>query len=339
MLAWYIWLMLTPDTAPYRYQQVTTGKASEFPELELEAWPDLTISQYNVRIEETEKPIAQAWFGQREGQPRVLLDWKNQAGEPVLALDRKVSELSALAAAIDKYAPRDALLLSWWDTSRQLALLTGRDVLFHTPLYEPLIIPPEWRPHTQAILAYESEQTAPADPREQELFQRFTQSLVNPLTEGLDTLRQLADKRDAYLIVHISDLYKLGLMYPDRFGVAYKPYRLTGNLHGMISHVKTEMTNHGYYAYTLQSLTDELIRAFFLTDEASYNTLLARLLPFTSQPSPVELTAPQLVYQQGGYWVYRLTGKTPAKAQDFPQPALGNHDKTTDSTLPADQVQ
>jgi len=339
LLTWYTWLILTPDTAPYHYQPVTTGKAGEFPELELDTWPDLTISQYNIQTEEAGKPIAQAWFGQREGRPRVLLNWKNQTGEPILALDQKASELSTLAAAIDKYAPPDALLLSWWDTSRQLALLTGRDVLFHTPLHEPLIIPPEWQSREQAIRTYESEQTAPADRQEQELFQRFTQSLVNPLTEGLNTLRQLAGKRDAYLIVHISDLYKLGLMYPDRFGIAYKPYRLTGNLHGMISHVKTEMTNHGYYAYTLQSLTDELIRAFFLTDEASYNTLLARLLPFTGRPSPVELTAPHLIYQQGGYWVYRLTENTPAKARDTLQPALSDQGKTTDSTLPADQVQ
>ena len=339
LLAWYTWLMLTPDTAPYHYQQVATGKAGEFPDLDLETWPDLTISQYNVQIEETGKPIAQAWFGQHEEGRPVLLNWKNQTSEPILALDQKAAELSALAAAIDKYAPRDALLLSWWDTSRQLALLTGRDVLFHTPLHEPLIIPLEWQPHAQAILAYESEQTAPADPQERELFQRFTQSLVSPLTDGLSALRQLAGKRDSYLIVHVSDLYKLGLMYPDKFGIAYKPYRLTGNLHGMISHVKTEMTNHGYFAYTLQSLTDERIRAFFLTDEASYNTLLARLLPFTSQPSPIELTALQLIYQQGGYWVYRLTEKTPAPAPDFPQPVVSHDGETTDSTLPADQVQ
>ena len=314
MLTWYTWLILTPDTAPYRYQQITTGNTAEYPELELDTWPDLTISQYDIHIEGTEQPVAQAWFGQHIDQPPVLLNWKNQTREPLLILDQKASELSALAAAIDKHAPRDALLLGWWDTSRQLALLTGRDVLFHTPLHEPLIIPAEWQLHEQAIRAYEDQQAGiPADPQERELFRRFAQSLVKQPSDGLDDLRQLAGTRDAYLIVHISDLYKLGLMYPDKFGIAYKHYRMTGNLHGMISHLKTEMSTHGYHTYTLQSLSDELIRAFFLIDEASYNTLLAQLLPFTSQPSPVERTSPRLIYQQGGYWVYHLTAKASAR--------------------------
>ena len=337
LLSWYTWLILTPDTAPYRYHQVTTGNVSEYPELELDTWPDLTISQYDIHIEGTEQPVAQAWFGQRANQPQVLLNWKNQTREPLLALDQKASELSALAAAIDKHASRDALLLGWWDTSRQLALLTGRDVLFHTPLHEPLIIPPEWQPHEQAIRAYENQQTGtPADPQEQELFMRFAQSLVSPPANGLDDLRQLAGTRDTYLIVHVSDLYKLGLMYPDKFGIAYKHYRMTGNLHGMISHLKTEMRTRGYYTYTLQSLSDELIRAFFLIDEASYDTLLAKLLPFTSQPSPVERTSPRLIYQQGGYWVYHLTAKAPA--HNTLQSGKDSNE-TTDSTVSVDQVQ
>ncbi len=339
MLTWYAWLILTPDTSPYRYQQTATGKAGEFPELELDAWPDLAIHQYDIRVEETEQPVAQAWFGQHANQ-QILLNWKNLAGEQLLALDQKASELSTLAAAIDKHAPRDALLLGWWDTSRQLALLTGRDVLFHTPLHQPLIIPQAWQAHEQAIRAYEDQQAGiAADPQEQQLFQRFTQSLVNPLTEGLDELRQLAGTRDTYLVVHVSDLYKLGLLYPDKFGVAYKHYRMTGNLHGMISHLKTEMGTRGYYTYTLQSLSDDLIRAFFLIDEASANTLLAKLLPFTSQPSPLERTTPQLIYQQGGYWVYRITEKALEQRQPTAAPYEAGQEHMTDSTLPADQVQ
>ncbi len=35
-------------------------------------------------------------------------------------------------------------------------------------------------------------------------------------------------------------------------------------------------------------------------------TLLAPLLPLTDRPAPLELDAPQLIYQEGGYWVYKL---------------------------------
>ena len=105
LLTWYTWLVLTPDTAPYRYQQVTTGNVSEFPELELDTWPDLTISQYDIHVEGTEQPVAQAWFGQRANQPQVLLNWKNQTREPLLALDQKASELSALDHPAGMAAP------------------------------------------------------------------------------------------------------------------------------------------------------------------------------------------------------------------------------------------
>lgn len=333
LLALYAWLKLTPSDPPYYYQLTTTGNTADFPDLELEAWKDLTINQYNVMLAGADEPLAQAWFGQRAAQAPVLLHWKNETIEPILALDQKALELSELAAAIDQYAAKDALLLSWWDTSRQLALLTGRDVLFHSALHEPLIIPDEWQADARAIRTYEASQTETAvDPQEHEQFLSFTQSLLKPLAEGITELRQLAGERDAYLIVHVSDLYKLGLLYPEQFGIVYKPYRLTSNLHGMITHVKAEMTNQGYYAYTLQSLSDELIRAFFLIDKASYQTLLARLLPFTSQPSPLDLASPRLIYQQGGYWVYQLTEQSTA------QPVTP-HEKQMDLIQHSDQVQ
>lgn len=314
LLIWFAWLWFTPGTAPYRYQLLETGDSSKFPQLELSAWPDLTIDQYEVHVPEIDQVVAHAYFGRRAQHSPVLLDWENLTSEPLLILDRKPAELSTLAAAIDKHAAADALILAWWDTSAQLALLTGRNVLFRSPLHEPLIIPDSWQAQRTAILAYESEQVATAvSDEERTRFQHFTHALTEPLEAGLAELRKLSDpNRETYLVVHVTDLYKLGLLYPDKLGVAYKNYRMTGNIHGMISHLKTEMGRRGYTTYTLQSLSDELIRAFFLTDEASYQTLLAPLLPLTDRPAPLELDALQLIYQQGGYWVYKLPTEQPS---------------------------
>ena len=41
--------------------------------------------------------------------------------------------------------------------------------------------------------------------------------------------------------------------------------------------------------YTLQSISDNEIRAFFLSDKASSEALLARMLPFVEKKPPVEL--------------------------------------------------
>lgn len=308
LLTWVTYLWLTPGQPPYQYQLIAEGKASEFPELELEAWPAITINKYEVRTTETDKPIAHAYFGQRESGTPVLLNWENHTGEPLITLDRKPAELSALAAAINKHTPQDALILAWWDTSRQIQLLSERTTLFNGHLNAPLIIPAHWQEHAQAIQVYEDRipHTTPSE-QERDQFQRFTEALILSPEAGVAKLRELiGTEQEAYLIIHVSDLYKLGLMHSDRFGVAYKNYLMTGNIHGLINHMKVEMNEHGYNTYTLQSLTDQDVRAFFLTDEHSPDTLIAHMLPFTGKPPPLDFKAAQLVYQQGGYWVYKL---------------------------------
>ena len=95
-------------------------------------------------------------------------------------------------------------------------------------------------------------------------------------------------------------------MQADKFGVAYKNFAMTGNIHGLITHMKVEMKENDYSTYTLQSLSDRDIRVFFLMDEPSTETLMAQMLPFTGKPPPLDLKAMQLVYQHGGYWVYKI---------------------------------
>ena len=308
LLIWFAYLWLTPEAAPYQYQLIEQGSVKEFPELELEAWPGLTVSKYEILTPEADKPIAQAYFGQRNDQSPVLLNWENHTGEPLITLDRKPSELSALASAINKHTSTDALILAWWDTSRQIRLLSERNTLFNGHLNEPLIIPARWQELSQAIRAYEDHipQSAPSE-QERAQFSRFTEALVQPPEAGIAQLRELiGPDQEAYLVIHISDLYKLGLMQPDKFGVAYKNFAMTGNIHGLINHMKVEMKEHDYSTYTLQSLSDRDIRVFFLMDEQSTDTLIAHMLPFTGKPPPLDFKAAQLVYQQGGYWVYKL---------------------------------
>lgn len=308
LLIWVAYSWFVPGSAPYRYQLIAEGEVSQFPELELEAWPELTIAKYEIRTEEIDKPIAHAYFGHRESESPVLLNWENQTGEPLITLDRKPSELSALAVAIGKHTPQDALILAWWDTSRQLRLLAQRPTLFKGHLNEPLIIPAHWQTHSEIIRTYEdSLVNSASSEQERNQFRQFTEALILPPEAGVAKLRTLiGSDQEAYLVIHVSDLYKLGLMHSDQFGVAYKNLAMTGNIHGLINHMKVEMSDYGYSTYTLQSLSDQDIRAFFLTDEASTNTLIAHMLPFTAKALPVELEAAQLVYQQGGYWVYKL---------------------------------
>jgi hydroxylamine oxidation protein HaoB len=308
LLGWFAYLWFSPIPAPYQYQRIAEVDSKLFAKMNLDAWPDLKLEQYKVEAAGIEKPVAELIVAQRNNESPVLLYWKNSTHEILYNLDRKPSELSALATVISKHAPKDALILSWWDTSRQIKLLTGHDTLFSSHLNEPLMMPVAWLEQSQAIQAYEQQfWGSEAKQKEREQFKRFSQALAAPAEEGVVQLRELVGSdRETYLIVHVTDLYKLGLMYPDKIGVAYQNFPLTGNMHGMINHMKVQLKENDFDTYTLQSISDEEIRVFFLSDEASSQTLLAKMLPFVDKKAPVELEAAQLIYQQGGYWVYKI---------------------------------
>jgi hydroxylamine oxidation protein HaoB len=170
------------------------------------------------------------------------------------------------------------------------------------------MIPVPWLEQSKAIQAYENQFWASkASEKEQEQFKRFSQALTAPAEEGIRQLRELiGSSRETYVIVHVTDLYKLGLMYPDKIGVAYQNFPMTGNMHGMINQMKVQLKENDFDTYTLQSISDNEIRVFFLSDKASSETLVARMLPFVDKKAPVELEAAQLIYQQGGYWMYKI---------------------------------
>ncbi|GAB4177545.1 MAG: hypothetical protein Fur0039_20990 [Rhodocyclaceae bacterium] len=310
MLGWVAWAYWQPGPAPYHYQLVEEGGVGRFAALGLDAWPDLKIGKYELRVEGTDRPVAVAHVARRgEGAP-VMLDWDNRSGEPLVFVDTRLAELKTLAQAIDKYASKDALVLGWWDTARQLRLLAGRETAFDAHLGEPFIAPSPWQARSRTIEKYEREfWGAPPDEAETLRFRRFADALSSEATAGAAILRELAGKREAYVAVHVADLYKLGLLHPERLGVAYKDFPVRGDIHGPISFVKRWMLDNNYSAYTLHELSEQQARVYFLTNAQGGETLLAQMLPLTTS-RPSELQALQLVYQHGGYWVYKIPART-----------------------------
>jgi len=325
LLGWFFWLWFNPGPAPYRYQLAEEGPVSKFPRLGLEAWPDLTIARYEIYAEGLDQPLATGHTAKRGQSAPVLLDWENRSSELLVSLDSKLSELAALSAAIAKHAPKDALVLAWWDTSRQINLMSGRDTLFKSHIAEPLIVPLMWRDRSEAIGKYENEfWGAKASADERRDFQRFADALLAEPQQGAAMLRELAGARgaagEAYIAIHVTDLYKLGLMRPGQFDITYKNFPMEGNMHGLIGYLKQWMQDNGFITYTLQSLNDKMVRGYFLREPKSGQTLIAQMLPFT-QSQPLDLQALQLIYQQGGYWVYKIPGAKEASAPAVPASA------------------
>ena len=308
VLSWLAYLWLGPAQAPYHYKLVKEGGVEKFDKLGLDDWTDLSISKHEIIVEGVDQPLAVAYLARRGDARPVMLDWENRTGEPVVFVDGKLSELTALASAIAKHVPKDAAILAWWDTSRQISLLTGYQTVFVSHLGEPHIVPSLWRgSKSGAIEKYEREfWGAPASAEESQKFKRFADALVANPKEGTAMLRELTGGRETYVAVHLSDLYKLGLMRPDRLGAAYKDFPLQGgNVHGLSGLVKRWMAENNHTAYSVHGLSENLVRAYFLTDDKSNNTLLAKMLPFTTS-NPLEFQDLKLVYQYGGYWVYKI---------------------------------
>jgi hydroxylamine oxidation protein HaoB len=315
VLCWLAYLWLSPGAAPYHYKLVEEGGVDKFGKLGLEAWPDLGISKQEVLVEGVDQPVAVAYLARRGNAPPVMLSWENRSDEPVVFVDGKLSELTALATVIAKHVPKDAAILAWWETSRQIRLLTGFQTVFNSHLRQPLLMPSLWRARSGAIEKYEREfWRAPATAEESQKFQRFADALAADPKEGVAMLRELTGGREAYVAVHLSDLYKLGLMRPDRLSVAYKDFPLQGgDVHGLSGMVKRWLVDNNHTAYTVHGLSENLVRAYFLADAKTGNTLLAQMLPFTTS-NPLEFQALQLVYQQGGYWVYKIPSTQPSSS-------------------------
>ena len=307
MFGWLAYKWLSPGQAPYHYKLTEEGGIEKFSKLRLDAWPDLSISKQEVVVEGVDQPVALAYLAHRGESKPIMLSWENRTGEPMVFVDGKLSEVTILASAIAKHVPKDAAILAWWDTSRQIKLLTGYETVFTSHLGVPLITPLLWRPRIESIEKYEREfWGAPASAEESRKFQRFADALAADANEGAAILRELTGGREAYVAVHLSDLYKLGLMRPESLGVAYKDFPLRGgDVHGLSGMVKRWLTDNNYTSHSVHGLSESYVRAYFLTDVKSSNTLLAQMLPFTTS-QPLEFKALQLVYQQGGYWVYKI---------------------------------
>jgi len=315
LLGWFTYLWFQPEPPPYRYHLVEEGGVEKFQNLDLQAFPDLSIGKFEIRVDNIDKPLAAVYRATRGGATPILLHVENQFPEPIAAMEVMLSETTALSAAISKHVPKDAIILAWWDTSKRIALLSERQVMFNSHVGQPVVAPTYWKDRYQSIGSYEEEfWGTPASAEDKKKFEQFADALIAFPNKGASQLRDLVGSREAYAVVHVSDIYKLGLMRPERIDVAFKDFPLTGNVHGLTNQVKAWLTDNKYTSYTLQSLSEKIVRAYFLREGGSSNILLAKMLPF-SNARPLDLEALQLVHKEGGYWIYKIPSADRAKGE------------------------
>jgi len=314
----------SPDAAPpYRYV-VDAALSNEYAQsLQPLAARGIPLEQGRVVVGDDDAAAADFVLTRTDAGP-VLLDWRARVDEPFLTMLPQPGELLEVADAIRRHLPPDGVVLGWWDSSRALRLLAGVPVIFDRYLGEPLIVPARWQEQRESIAAIDraffagtpaAAADSDADGVERERFHRFVDALLSNEVDGIERLRELAAGRPAVVVLHVRDALLLGAIDPARIGVAFRDLPGMGPSHEAIRHVRDWMNTNAFTAYTVLHRAGQPLRAIALADEASGETLAARLLPFIGNRQE-DVAGATLVYRTGGFVVFELdTRATSADAQ------------------------
>ena len=305
LVDWAGYDLLLPDPAPYRYELVSEGTIRDYPNLPLSAPETLLIRKYEARIDENGSPFADFYVGDLgAGVSPILLDWQNSSMNLEMAMAGRPKELDELAHAIREHVPKEAVILGWWDTSRQLAALASAQIRYQDNLPRTLFIPPNWQDDISAIQSLESifwriSQEAMAD------FDLFIDALSSQVKEGIGALQKIAGSEPAFVVLQLSDMYKVSLSRPALVNVGFHNFTTGTEIHGDIVRVKRWLEEQQLTNYAVEASGITSKRVYYVRDEVSTNTLIAQMLPLTGF-NPTSLHGLKLVANYGSYWVYEI---------------------------------
>ena len=203
----------------------------------------------------------------------------------------------ASASAINQYTSSDSTFISFWDNAQRIHLLTGRNSWSYLPAQEAYET-------TEQLRLWEQVAAGLDNTGHSKLFAEYL------LMDGEQALNKLEAEElngsEHYLFISTDDLAHVQeIAYLNQTGLPLETRLFPANadLHNSISQVKDwAREGEGTGSYLVQSLSEQTIRAWRITDKAFENSLLVRLLPFsTSLDKPLERL--RLVYQSdwGGY--------------------------------------
>lgn len=255
----------------------------------------------------TGRVVARGWHLRASDTAPVLLGWRSELAEPILHAEIDPAEELRLVQALRRHLPEGAPVYALPDRSRRLARLAG----VHAPLAGAddsagLRIPEPWLDAAAAIRATERARAGlRGDPHSDAAFGTFVDALLAPVDEGMARLQVAAGGREAFLALHVLDAFTLGLLRPEAIAVGLHDLPGGAAVHDSIRLVKSWIREQGHAAYAVLPRGPEVLRALFLARSDDTRCLLAHLLPFDTADLGA-LPALRLVFQTGGYWIWRI---------------------------------
>jgi hydroxylamine oxidation protein HaoB len=237
------------------------------------------------------------------GGARVVLDWQPATQPPLLMREVHAEEELRLVEAMAKHLPDGASVLAMPATSARLSALTAA----RWPLAgaAAFVLAPGAGADQAAALRAFAGADAPADPEADAAARALVEALLSEDAGGAARLRVLAGTGEAYALVHLHDAFALGLIRDGALPMLWRNFTATGFSHDLAREAKAEVALAGHAAYAIDRNPEGNLRGHFLTRDADTATLIAQLLPFDTSRLG-EVPGMVLVYQTGGYWLYRI---------------------------------
>jgi hydroxylamine oxidation protein HaoB len=259
-----------------------------------------------IRASAVKNPIATG-VAARDADGRLTpLSWRNFVTEPIFFADIVPADDAKVLAAIRKYVPPGAVVLSWWDMSRRIRAVSAGRAPLDDPYARGLLKPNAWAASAGSLDEKVTAIWGSGVPdHEADRFTKFVDALLFDEDRGAAALAELAEGKPAFVAVHLDDLWKLAATRPDLISIAFKDFAGAGVSHGTMKAVRKwieEQKIEGGYAVEPMGAA---VRLHYLPKKADSDRLLARLLPFSTS-NPLALKRLQLVYQHKGYWIYQL---------------------------------
>lgn len=204
--------------------------------------------------------------------------------------------------AIREHSPADALFLSWWDNGQRISYGSGRETWSAAP--------------SRALYRDSSERSlwnevAGGYADDDATLRQLARWLAMDADQALADMQTRFRGRPVYVLVCLDDLARLAeieaLLGGGNLTFEAGLFPAAENLHAQIAAVKRWAAEGGTGNYLVQQLSSGDTRAWRIATEQGANSLLARLLPFTSSLAK-PLDRLHLVYQSawGGYLsIYR----------------------------------
>ncbi len=303
-LAAATWWRHAQAPAPYRYVDAAPAAAASAPSVAASASAPLRTLQVVATADD--RLVAEAEVAAAPDGSPVLLSWRAKVDDPLLYLPAPKEEAQALAAVLARHRGAATPVLAWWDTSRQLRHWGGGEMRFDRHLGLPLFVPPTWAARKDRVADVERAFWGGAgDGSQRQAFEAFAGALVATEDEGVRRLRELVAGQKAVIVLHVRDVLLLGEMFPAAIGVSFQDFSDSGDVHRSVRGVRGWLDDGSHKAYTVIKQPGQVLRAVALRDEASANTLIARLLPFVGNRQD-DVAGLTLVYRSGGFSIFEL---------------------------------